>query len=198
MRRRTGAIDTHWGTGVLIPLWIYGISKKQSKYVIKYKHKNAAGLVVSLGQLDKLNAAMNEIYKDIDQTPTYHVDYIWDGCINVDKNAVYEIADLNIYGQNIPTSEVALEDIDLSQCSISLLGKTKKNTISIALPNGVECMFFRVDSAFNMDPQDLFDEMRQDNMVLTVVGTCKKNEFNGNIKPQIIVEDYELREEWVF
>lgn len=141
---------------------------------------------------------MNELYKDVDQTPTYHVDYIWNGCMNVDVDAVYEIADLNIYGQNVPESKVVAEDIDLSQCSISLLGKTKKDTISIALPNGVELMFFRVSSSFNIDPQDLFEELQEENMLLTVVGTCNKNEFNGNIKPQIIVEDYELREEWVF
>lgn len=141
---------------------------------------------------------MNELYKDVDQTPTYHVDYVWNGCMNVDVDAVYEIADLNIYGQNVPESKVVAEDIDLSQCSISLLGKTKKDTISIALPNGVELMFFRVSSGFNVDPQDLFKELQEENMLLTVVGTCNKNEFNGNVKPQIIVEDYELREEWVF
>ena len=161
-------------------------------------HENAAGLFIPMENLEALNAAMNEIYKDIDQTPTYHVDYIWNGSMNVDKDAIYEIADFNIYGQNIPESEVVVEDIDLSQCSVSLLGKTKKNTVSVALPNGVECMFFRVDSEFGMDAQDLFDQFQEDNMMLTVVGTCKKNEYNGNVKPQIVVEDYELREEWIF
>ena len=36
------------------------------------------------------------------------------------------------------------------------------------------------------------------NTILTLVGTCNKNEWNGRVTPQIIIEDFELRTEWVF
>ena len=40
--------------------------------------------------------------------------------------------------------------------------------------------------------------MCQGNMVLTVVGKSAINEWNGTVTPQILVEDFELREEWIF
>lgn len=46
--------------------------------------------------------------------------------------------------------------------------------------------------------EELYEEICGDNMILTCVCKCNKNEWNGNVNPQLIIEDFELREEWVF
>lgn len=152
-------------------------------------HANAAGLVIASGQLDSLNSAMNEIYKNIDQTPVYWVDYIWHNTADFDK--VMDIGKLNIYGQGIPESFVAIEDLDLSQCSVHLLSRDKNPTLKIVLPNDVTIMKFK-------SSEEEYEEFLSDHAVLTCIGTCAINSWNGHVTPQIIIEDMELQEEWIF
>ena len=46
-----------------------------------------------------------------------------------------------------------------------------------------------------------FEEWTSDEKKLTIVGTCSKNSWMGNVTPQILIDDFELEdyeEEWVF
>ena len=36
------------------------------------------------------------------------------------------------------------------------------------------------------------------NATLTVVGSCSKNEWNGVARPQILIDDYEFKQKWIF
>lgn len=152
-------------------------------------HANAAGLFIEENNLNALCDKMNDIYKDIDQTHVYWVDYIWNNTADFDK--VMDIGKLNIYGQGIPESFVAIEDLDLSQCSVHLLSRDKNPTLKIVLPNGVTIMKFK-------SSDEEYEEFLSDHAVLTCIGTCAINEWNGHVTPQIIIEDMELKEEWIF
>lgn len=152
-------------------------------------HANAAGCFINADDLPQVIDKLNDIYKDIDQTPVYWVDYVWHNTANYD--IIMDIGNLNIYGQGIPESLVAVEDLDLSQCSIQLLSRDKNPTLKIVLPNGVTIMKFK-------SSEEEFEEFMSENMVLTLVGSCNNNEWMGNVTPQIIINNYEIREEWVF
>lgn len=152
-------------------------------------HANAAGCFINADDLLRVIDKMNDIYKDIDQTPVYWVDYIWHN--TADYDTVMDIGNLNIYGQGIPESLVAIENLDLSQCGIQLLSRDKNPTLKIVLPNGVTIMKFK-------SSKEEFEEFNSENMVLTLVGSCSNNEWMGNVTPQIIMENYELKEEWIF
>lgn len=154
-------------------------------------HANAAGLGIAADHIQSFLDKFNQQYEDVDQTPTYWVDYIWD--INsVDSNKILSIGGFNIYGQNIPESLVCLKDIPLSQCKVSLMGvESGRLTLKIALPGGVSLIKFKAS-------EELYEEMLEENKILTAIGSCNINEWNGNVSPQILIEDFELRTKWVF
>ena len=152
-------------------------------------HSGAFGLSVDTEKLDEFIEDLDDAYDGVDFTPLYWVDYIWSPS-EVDYDQVMDIASLDIYGQGIPESYVAVEDIPLSESNVTLLGQ-KKNTIKILVNGCVEMMLFGAN-------EDIFDEFISGNKYLTVVGKCGINRYNGEEKPQIIVEDYELKEAWVF
>ena len=142
--------------------------------------------------MENFTKAANKLYKDVDFTPTYWVDYIWQ-VDNVNKAAILEIADLTIWGQEMPECLVAIENIPIDESSVALLSPDKHPTIKIAY-NGIEYIKFG-SSQEEMDEILSYD-------AITIVGTCSKNEWMGNVTPQIKIEDYmlveELDKEWIF
>ena len=152
-------------------------------------HQNAAGLGIALSHVGSFLEKINEQYKDVDQTPTYWVDYIWNSR-TIDGNKILDIAELNIYGQEIPESLVAIEDVCLRPDMITLMSPDKHPTLKIQVGD-ISIIKFK-------SSQEEYDQFCQDNIVLNVVCKCNKNEWQGNISPQLICEDFDLREEWIF
>lgn len=67
-------------------------------------------------------------------------------------------------------------------------------TLKIDLGNGVSAIKFK-------SSEEEWEKFCDSNKTLTFVAKCNRNEWNGNVSPQLIVEDYELidqEEEWVF
>lgn len=154
-------------------------------------HSNAFGCAIAVDKIDKFLAAFNQQYKNVNQTPIYWVDYIWD--INTcDYNKILDIGGFDIYGQGIPESMVCLKDINLSACQITLMGLEKGHpTLKIVLPNGVSVIKFK-------SSEEEYVEFTSPDMKFTCIAKPSKNEWQGNITPQLLVEDYNLREEWDF
>lgn len=153
-------------------------------------HQSAAGISVAVKDVDAFLLAADELYKDVDFTPVYLVDYIWKPK-DLIPQAILEIAELDIWGQEMPQATVAVEDIPLSEDNVQILGLAKgKPTLKIDC-NGIE--FIRFGSS-----EEEYEQFIQPNMYLTVIGTCNKNEWNGNVKPQIMIDDFELKQKWVF
>ena len=46
--------------------------------------------------------------------------------------------------------------------------------------------------------QEEYEQFCNQNSILTAVCRCNTNEWNGNVTPQLIIEDFEVREEWIF
>lgn len=153
-------------------------------------HQGAAGIGIAKSDLEKFTKAANELYKDVDFTPTYWVDYIWQAD-NVDAKAILEIADLTIWGQEMPESMVAVENIPVDEHNVTLLSPDKHPTIKITY-NGIEYIKFG-------SSQEELDKIFEGDAI-NVVGTCGKNVWMDKITPQIKIEDYEIVEEieWVF
>ena len=157
-------------------------------------HQGAAGISIAASDLENFTKAANELYKDVDFTPTYWVDYIWQAD-NVNAAAILEIADLNIWGQEMPECLVAVEDIPVNESNVALLSPGKHPTIKIT-HCGIEYIKFG-------SSQEEMEEILESDYII-VVGTCGKNQWMGNVTPQIKIEDYDLVEiceldkEWVF
>lgn len=153
-------------------------------------HSNAHGLCISADKVNDFLDAFDDLYKDVDQTPTYHVDYDWN-IHQIDENKILQIGAMDIYGQNIPESLICIHDIPLDDCKVTLMGLEKGHpTLKIQVGN-VSIIKFK-------SSEEEYEAFLQPSCTLTVIGKCQVNEWNNNVSPQVICEDYDLEEEWVF
>lgn len=150
-------------------------------------HSNAGGLEIKDENIQEFLRRFDEQYKDVDMERRFMVDYDW-SMGRVDERKILDIAHLNIYGQGIPESLVSVHDINLSSCKIQLLG-ARRNTVKITLPNDVSIMKFQTD-------EDFFDSLSGDDKYLNIVGKPGDNFYNGVHYPQIVMEDYEILDDW--
>ena len=109
----------------------------------------------------------------------------------MDSSRILAIGKLNVFGQEIPESLVAIEKIPLSESNVTLLGLAKGHpTIKVQVGN-VSMMKFNAS-------EEMYEQFIKPNSYLTIVGKPAINEWNGNVSPQILIEDYELTQEWRF
>lgn len=153
-------------------------------------HQGAWGCAIAASKIDDFIKHTNELYKDVDFTPTYWVDFIWEPK-DLRTDIILEIAQLDIWGQEMPQAQIVVKNIPLSEQNVQILGLAKgKPTIKVEC-NGIEFMLFQAS-------EELYEQFIQSNQTLTIVGTCSVNEWNGIIKPQILIDDYELKQQWIF
>lgn len=153
-------------------------------------HNNAAGCGIAESKVQDFIKHSNELYKDIDFTPTYMVDFIWKP-YDLNIATVLQIAELDIWGQEMPQATIVIEDIPLSEDNVQILGLAKgKPTLKINC-YGIELMRFG-------SSEEEYERFIQPNTYLTVVGTCSKNIWQDVVKPQILIDDFELQQKWIF
>ena len=155
-------------------------------------HQASFGMAIKEENVPGFIEMTNEAYSGIDFAPVYMVDYVWKPRdLTLRPNDVIELAGMDIWGQEMPQAKVAVIDIPLSANNVQLLGLAKgKPTIKIEI-GGVEVMIFHAS-------EELYDKLLVPNRSLAVVGTCSRNEWNGVVKPQILVDDYEIMDKWIF
>lgn len=130
-------------------------------------HAGAAGLSIVADNIDNFLNAFNEEYKDVDQTPVYHIDYIWNKN-TIDEEKILDIGYLDIYGQEIPESLVLIKDICLSPSIITLMSADKNPTLKIQIGN-VSVIKFK-------SSQEEYDQFCQEDMVFSAICKCQVNE----------------------
>lgn len=149
-------------------------------------HANAAGISIPADKFAEFIEATNESYSDIDFTPSYWVDFIWQGK-SISPSDVMSLGSVDyLCGQGMPVPQVAVENITLSPTNVTLMGKNR-NTIKVT-DNNVSYIIFGAD-------EDVYNKFISDpNLTLTVVGEPNVNEWQGTHSAQVIVNDYELTE----
>lgn len=117
----------------------------------------------------------------------YYVDYAFKGH-DVDAQIILDIANMSDYwGTELNEALVAVEKLKVTPDMVEIYRKTS-NTIKITLNNGISLMKFNAD-------EELCDKLTKNNsgyMELDIVGKCNQNEWNGNVTPQIFIEDFNI------
>lgn len=150
-------------------------------------HASAFGVGITNEELNDFIQVTNDLLKDVEYIPVYDVDFIFNS-YNFDGQDVVEIAELkSLWGQGIKEPYIALENIRVTKDNITLMSPDKSPTIKITLPNGTEIVKFKSSEE---EFKNLYSELGY--IEITVIGRCEKNEWYGNITPQILVEDYEI------
>lgn len=165
---------------------------EESTGLIEYAqgHGNAHGFGIAERNLSAFIAVMNEKYKDVPREAVYWVDYIWSAA-EAESNKLLQLAEMNnFWGQDIPASQVCIEDIDLSNCQIRLCG-AKNNTLRMILPNGLVLVKFGID-------ENEYEQLLQQNAYMTCIVSPQRNEWQGQVSGEGIIDDYIIEQKWIF
>jgi len=150
-------------------------------------HEGAFGLGIEEDKIDRFIKKINEILKDMPTVPVYRVDYIWEAK-EVQPQIVLDIAGLEaLWGKDLDEALIALKNIRITPNMVTVYDKNTL-TLKIELPNGISIMKFR---ASEIDKLKFLDN-NTGYIDVNIVAKCNKNEWMGNITPQLFIEDYEI------
>lgn len=147
-------------------------------------HQGAFGLGLREENIDKFLQNTDFQLENMSSEPIYYVDYIWDAT-ETDPMAILEIADLDPYiGKDIDEPIVAVQRLQITRKMITMMAS---NTVKISLPNGVSIIKFRM-------PDEEYQRLCSANGYVEINAICKcsRNEWNGNVSAQLILNDYEI------
>lgn len=148
-------------------------------------HANAAGFKIKSTNLMKANTKINALLKDINNESEHLVDFILNADY-IEKDFILEIAKHeDLWGHKVNEPLVAITKLKVNADDIQLIGKYK-NTLKFSY-KGIDYIKFFAN-------KETYEDIIEKGEVLTfnIVGKCKKNEYNGNITPQIAIEDFEV------
>ena len=151
-------------------------------------HQNAHGLGIEHDNLKSFIDYSNIELEEYSFTSSYLVDFIFD-VKGFSAKDIIEIAGLeSLWGKDIDESIVAIENIKVTKSNITLMSPDKNPTIKITLPNGVALIKFKSSG------EEYMSLISEGYVQINIVGTCRINEWNGIITPQILVKEYEIVE----
>ena len=153
---------------------------------MKILHANAFGVIIDDDKIEPLKEYAKEALKDIDFSPNYKVDFIWDIDM-INENDIFEIADFNyLWAQDVDEPLVAIENIRINNETIKFLG-SGGNTLRISV-NDIGFL------KFNLKPEEkAVLDPGSGCYVMDIVGRCARNIFNNTTSPQIQIEDFRIR-----
>lgn len=118
----------------------------------------------------------------------YNVDFIFDGT-ELQGAAILDIAFLTpYYGQGIKESFIAIKNLRITDEMKVLMSRDKNPTLKLMLNDNIEIIKFRCS-------EEEFASIAPNKYTATIinlVGKCTENVWGGEVKPQILVEEYEI------
>lgn len=154
-------------------------------------HQGAFGLGLPAEKVEAFIDYTNKALRDMASEPIYYVDYIYkDG--NVDPNAIIEIAEMeSLWGKDMDEPFIIIEDLFVTSDMVTLMSPDKKPTLKITLKNGVSLIKF---NSSQEEYEKFLSAKSYCSKKVTLVGRCNKNEWNGWVSPQILIEDYNIKD----
>ena len=150
-------------------------------------HDGAAGFSIPKKNIDKLMEYSNSILADINFNEDYYdVNFVR---FAADKDIADIILDLgsrpDIWGQNNKEPYIYVSDINLKKSDIQIIG-ARKDTVKFEKFGVVYIKFFAKDLIAELEN---YDEIKME-----VVGKANLNEWAGRVTPQIMIENYEIKD----
>ena len=152
-------------------------------------HAGAFGVSILDSNFDNLIDYLDQQFRDTDFSQCYRVDFIWqNNGAEKYKTDIMEIGKLkSIWGQGLAEPKIAIENISVRNHNLTLMSPDNKPTLKITLPGNLVLIKFG-------SSQEEYEKLYSDTgcVIINIVGTCNLNVWNGNLSPQIIIEDYEI------
>ncbi|MCT8139544.1 single-stranded-DNA-specific exonuclease RecJ [Anaerobacillus sp. CMMVII] len=155
-------------------------------------HPMAAGLTMKVADVEELRSRLNvlasEILTESDYVPITNVD-IEVSLSDITIPIIEEMSLLAPFGVSNPTPRVMVDRVNLSQ--MKRIGSEENHLKMLLEENGntIDCVGFNLGH--------LYEEISLAAQV-SAVGTLSINEWNGNCKPQIMLDDLAVNEWQLF
>lgn len=156
-------------------------------------HSNAFGVGISDNKRQELIKYSNEELKDIDFSPRFLVDFIYEAD-NINYQDLMDIGFLkDLWGKGVEEVFVVVKNLKITKTNLTLMSPDNSPTLKIQ--NGL-VSFIKFKSS-----KEEYESLLSDGFIsIDLIGKCTINEWNGNITPQILVESYEVTggQKWYF
>lgn len=151
-------------------------------------HGNAAGFGIKESNIDKLIEYSNEKLANVNfNEGFYEADFVVKGNCSYLKDLIEDMdRGAKLWGQGNEEAMIVVEDITLQPGGYSIIGKNS-DTIRFEF-NGITYVKFKAT--------ELIEELKQKTGKLSIIaaGKGKINEWGGYRKPQILVDEIEIKE----
>lgn len=150
-------------------------------------HANAHGLSISDENLSKFIDYCNQELKNVEFTPDYRVDFIWQYSDILAKN-ILDIGNLkHLWGKDVEEALIVIKGIRVTANNLHLMAKDRNPTLKIDLKDNIKAIKFKSgEEEYN----NLYT--KQGCVIIDILCKCEINEYCGNINPQLIIQDYEI------
>lgn len=156
-------------------------------------HSQAFGFSIKEKNIPKLLAYANVKLLGINfNEGVYEVDFIVCGNYSKLKELIFDLTKNNgeCFGQFNPEPSILVKDITLKPSDIKIVGSSK-NVINFTF-NNIKYVMFKAEKII----EELNNHKNKIN--LTLIGSANRNEYMGNVSPQIIVSDMEIKDNSLF
>lgn len=150
-------------------------------------HPGAFGISINSQNIDTFIQKTDEILSSMNDEAIYYVDYIYQG-ENINPSNILEIANMeDLWGKDVDEPFVAIKNLKITPQMVTIYNK-RGYTLKIQLDNHISLLKFH---ATEEDCQH-FQINNTGFIQVNIIGRCNKNQWNGNISPQIYIQDYEI------
>ena len=150
-------------------------------------HQGAFGCAIRANNIESFTQYANTALANFDFTPKYYIDLEYDANYLIPAD-VLNIANFdNLWGQGIEEPFILVKNLKVSKDNIALL---KETTLKITIPaDGQDISLIKFGSS-----KSEFESLCSDlgYVTINVIGHFQKNIWNGNVSPQINIEDFEI------
>lgn len=154
-------------------------------------HANAAGVQILPENFYAAIRAFNNLLKDIEYSPTYMCDFIFD----IDKLTISFIQEIHdarwIWCTGIQEPKVAVENIMIKRSDIHIQGKDL-NSIAFNIDDIKFVKFNMKENDPLLEWASAWDDDDNDWITINVVGEVSVNEYKNILTPQLIIKDSEI------
>lgn len=156
-------------------------------FIFAQGHQGAFGCAIEDSNIQSFIEYSNQALASFDFSPKYYIDLEYSAKY-LTADDIFSIANFDgLWGQGIEEPFILIKDVVLTKDNIQLLkGTTLKITI---VADGQEIALIKFGSC-----QEEYDALCRSTGAITinVIGHFQKNIWNNIIKPQIMIEDYEI------
>ena len=148
-------------------------------------HANAAGYSIPYKNIEKFHDYANKELEYINfEENVYTINFIREANAIDMSDLILDVGAHQGWGQSNNEPLILIKNIYVTPDNITLM---KKDTVKITTPNMVYIKF---------NSKDFYDEVVAANgTYLDIIGRANLNEYYGKITPQIMITDYELKNE---